>query len=120
LTFSGHRPAQRPVPPHRHERQFLRGADRGELAASPARHRSVLDLERIELRVDEFGVRTAARAGVEPVDRSDLVGRQREVEDVEVLLDAVRLDRLRNRGDAVVECIGGTLGSPRAARGLPG
>jgi hypothetical protein len=70
---------------------------------TPEPSRSVLDLERVVLGVDVLWVGAAAHAGVERVDRRDFFGRQREVEDVEVLCDAVRLDRLRDRGDAVLD-----------------
>ena len=54
----------------------------------------VVDDLRVRLQAELRGVGAAAHALVERVDRRDLLGGQREVEDVEVLGDAVRLDRL--------------------------
>src|SRR3954452_8180799 len=48
------------------------------------------------LERDRVGLRAAAAAGVERVDGGELVAGQLEVEDVDVLGDAVRLGRLRD------------------------
>src|SRR5215207_3016321 len=63
----------------------------------------VVDDLGVGLGAELLGVRAAADALVERVDRCDLLGGQREVEDVEVLGDAVRLDRLRDRAEAVFD-----------------
>src|SRR5690349_1532332 len=47
---------------------------------------------------DALWLRSAALADIERVDRGGLFTRQLEVEDVEILGDALWLDRLRNRG----------------------
>src|SRR4051812_42203902 len=52
--------------------------------------RSILDLDGKQLRIDDFRVGAAALARVESVDRSDLVRRQCEIEDVEVFGDPLR------------------------------
>src|SRR3954451_23516392 len=54
----------------------------------------VVDDLRIRLGAQRLGVRAAAHAGVQRVDRRHFFSGQREVEHVEVLGDAVRLDRL--------------------------
>jgi hypothetical protein len=59
------------------------GVERGRLG--------VVDGERVGFAVQELGIGAAAHAGVQGVDRRHLVGREREVEDVEVLRDAVGL-----------------------------
>src|SRR5215213_9375810 len=53
------------------------------------------------LQRDRLGLRPATAAGVEAVDRGHLVGRQLEVEDVDVLGDPVPLGRLRDDRAAV-------------------
>src|SRR5215218_3939969 len=63
----------------------------------------VVDDLGVGLGAELLGVRAAADALVERVDRGDLLGGQREVEDVEVLGDAVRLDRLGDRAEAVLD-----------------
>src|SRR3954465_13580313 len=49
------------------------------------------------------GVRAAAHALVQGVDRRDLLRAQREVEEVEVLGDPVRLDLLGDRAKAIFD-----------------
>src|SRR4051812_6478256 len=63
----------------------------------------VVDDLRVRLRAELLGVWAAADTLVERVDRRDLLGREREVEDVEVLADAVRLDRLGDRAESVLD-----------------
>src|SRR3954462_12632113 len=55
------------------------------------------------LERDRVGLRTAAAAGVERVDGGELVAGQLEVEDVDVLGDAVRLGRLGDDRAAVLQ-----------------
>src|SRR6185295_10240287 len=52
------------------------------------------DVAAERLERDLLGLRPAALAGLQPVDRGQLVGGELEVEDVEVLGDPVRLDGL--------------------------
>ena len=52
---------------------------------------------------DDLRLRAAALAGVEGVDRGELVGGELEVEDVEVLRDPVRLGRLRDHRAALLQ-----------------
>src|SRR3954467_14988032 len=52
---------------------------------------------------DGLGLRPAAAAGVESVDRGQLVGRELEVEDVDVLGDPGGLGRLGNDRAAVLD-----------------
>jgi hypothetical protein len=49
----------------------------------------VVDDQRDRVEVQELGVGAAPHTRVQGVDRRDLVGLQREVEDVEVLGDAL-------------------------------
>ena len=56
-----------------------------------------------ELRIDVLGIRTTANAGVQRVNGRDLFGREREVEDPDVLRDARRPHRLRNRRKPVLD-----------------
>src|SRR3954447_5487212 len=51
----------------------------------------------------DLGLRSTAPAGLEPVDRSDLVGRELEVDDVEVLRDPLRLGGLRDHRAALLD-----------------
>ena len=55
------------------------------------------------LQRDGFGLGAAAAAGVEPVDRGELVVGEVEVEDVEVLRDPGRLGRLRDHRAALLD-----------------
>src|SRR4051812_19997746 len=52
---------------------------------------------------DRLGLRAAAAAGVQCVDLAELVAGQLEVEDVDVLGDAVRLGRLRDDRASVLD-----------------
>src|SRR5215218_6966547 len=63
----------------------------------------VVDDLGVGLGAELLGVRAAADPLVERVARRDLLGGQREVEDIEVLGDAVRLDRLRDRAEAAFD-----------------
>src|SRR4029079_1518632 len=60
----------------------------------------VVDDLRVRVAVELLRVWAATRDLVERVDRRDLVRGQGEVEDAEVLGDAVRLDRLGDRAGA--------------------
>ena len=67
------------------------------------------------------GLGAAALAGVEGVDGGELVGGELEVEDVEVLRDAVRLGRLRDDRAALLQVpaqhhLGGVLPCASAMR----
>src|SRR5689334_10723458 len=61
-------------------------------------NRATIGLER-----DAVGLRSPTYAGLEGIDRRDLLARELEVEDIEVLGDALALDRLRNRGAAFLQ-----------------
>src|SRR6187200_679756 len=63
----------------------------------------VVDDLRVRVHAELLGVGPAAHAGVQGIDRRDLLGLQREVEDPEVLRDAVRLDRLRDRTEPMLD-----------------
>ena len=52
---------------------------------------------------DRVGLGSAAPTGVQAIDRGDLVGRQLEVEHVDVLCDAAGLGRLRDDRAAVLQ-----------------
>src|SRR6201996_9698410 len=61
------------------------------------------DLAAEALQGDGFWFGSAALAGVEPVDGGDFLRGQLEVEDVEVLGEAVRLGRLRDDRAALLD-----------------
>jgi len=71
---------------------------------SPGRH-ALLAGESALVRVEPHlvGVGTASYPGVGRVDRGHVLGGQREVEDADVLGDAVGLDGLRDGGQAVLD-----------------
>src|SRR2546426_4891139 len=66
------------------------------------------DIATVRFERDRGRLRTAATAGAQAVDRGDLLGRQLEVEDVDVLSDATRLCGLRKSPT-------GPLANPSAA-----
>src|SRR4051812_661246 len=74
---------------------FLRGGDAGGSGFG--------DRPAEALEGDGFGLRAAALVGIEGVDGGDLVAGEGEVEDVEVLGDAVRLGRLRDDRAALLQ-----------------
>src|SRR5207244_4819956 len=61
------------------------------------------DLAAESLQGDCVGLGAAATAGVQAVDRDHLVGRQLEVEHVDVLCDAAGLGGLRNDRTSVLQ-----------------
>src|SRR4051812_39654676 len=61
------------------------------------------DRHPVVLEGDAGGIRSTTRAGVQRVDRGDLLAGELEVEDGKVLGDAGRLDRLRDRGAALLQ-----------------
>src|SRR4051812_30319613 len=61
------------------------------------------DLDAVVVEGDAVGLRSAAHAGVERVDRGDLLAGEREVEHVEVFGDAGGLGGLRDRGAALLQ-----------------
>src|SRR5215208_1005080 len=61
------------------------------------------NLPAVVLEGDAVEVRSAAHAGVERVDRGDLLTIELEVEDVEVLGDAAGFGRLRDRGASLLQ-----------------
>src|SRR3954447_7676828 len=63
----------------------------------------LLDLTAEGLEGDVLGLRAATAAGVQPIDRGEFVGGQLEIEDVDVLGDALRLGRLRDHRAAVLQ-----------------
>ena len=81
-----------PCAEHHRAEAELRDLDAGasERAVFHGSGYGVVDDLRVGLHAQRLGVRAAAYALVERVDRRDLLGGQREVEDVEVLGDAVR------------------------------
>src|SRR5690348_604897 len=54
------------------------------------------------VETDAVGIGSAAHAGLERVDGGHLLGRQLEIEDIEVFGDPGRLDRLRDHRAALL------------------
>ena len=74
-------------------------------SAGPAAASGLWDREAHPVRVHRLRVGAAACAQVEGVDPRQLLRAQLEIEDVDVLSDAPRVDRLRDRRAALLEVL---------------